>query len=260
MRIGRIQNDRTDAGFDAVLALGLEFIEYCCNDEAESDIFCTDKDLILRQKARTGIQISSVGRWNHDLQADGIILPDKKEKYFALLDTAIELGAKTFVCGVNKDRSISLYKNYANAIDFLGSLIERAAGKIKIAVQNCHVNNFIITPKEWEVVLGELPELYLKYDPSHAYNRGDDYLHEMSDWGERIAHLHIKGTVRAGSHRVDDPPAGMDDIAWGSVFAILYARGYNGDLSIEPHSNTWWGELGDAGIAFTRDFIKKFIM
>ena len=185
---------------------------------------------------------------------------EKREKYFALLDTAIGLGAKTFVCGVNKDESISLYKNYVNAIDFLGSLIERADGKIKIAVQNCHWNNFILSPKEWEVVLGELPELWLKYDPSHAYKRGDDYLAELSDWGERIAHFHIKGVVRAGSRAVDDPPAGMDDINWGAVFAILYARGYNGDLSIEPHSKTWSGELGDAGVVYTRNFIEKFIV
>lgn len=260
MRIGRIQNDRTDAGFDTVLSQGLEFVEYCCNNEAEADALCADKDLILRQKARTGLDVSSIGRWNHDLQADGIILPNKKERYFALLDTAIELGAKTFVCGVNRDESISLYKNYCNAVGFLHELIDRADGRIKIALQNCSWNNFLVSPKEWEIVLGELPELYLKYDPSHAYNRGDNYLQEMSDWGERIAHFHIKGTVHAGSRDVDDPPAGMDDLAWGAIFAILYSRGYNGDLSIEPHSRIWWGELGEAGIAFTRDFIKKFIM
>jgi sugar phosphate isomerase/epimerase len=260
MRIGRIQNNRTDAGFDKVKAQGLEFIEYCCNNEAESDALCADRQLILDQKARTGLDISCVGRWNHDVQANGVILPEKREKYFALLDTAVALGAKTFVCGVNKDESISLYKNYVNAIDFLGSLIERADGKIKIAVQNCHWNNFILSPKEWEVVLGELPELCLKYDPSHAYKRGADYLPEMSDWGERIAHFHIKGVVRAGDRAVDDPPAGMDDINWGAVFAILYARGYKGDLSIEPHSKTWSGELGDAGVVYTRKFIEKFIV
>ena len=260
MRIGRIQNNRTDIGFDKVVSQGLEFIEYCCNNETESDTLCADTKLILCQKERTGLDISCVGRWNHDVQAGGIIIPEKREKYFALIDAAIAVGAKTFVCGVNKDESISLYKNYTNAIDFLGSLIDHAGGKIKIAIQNCHWNNFLISPKEWEVVLGELTELYLKYDPSHAYKRGGDYLGELSDWGERVAHFHVKGAVTTGSRAVDDPPAGMDDINWGAVFAILYARGYNGDLSIEPHSKTWSGELGNAGVVFTRDFIKKYIV
>jgi sugar phosphate isomerase/epimerase len=82
----------------------------------------------------------------------------------------------------------------------------------------------------------------------------------MSDYGDRIAHFHIKGTVRAGKRKVDDPPAGMDDIRWGSVFAVLYSRGYNGDLSIEPHSAIWKGELGEAGIRFTKNYIEKFLM
>ena len=259
MRIGRIENNRSAEAFDDMVAQGLEFVEYCCNNEAESIAFCAAKDEIKVQMSRTGIAVSSVGRWSHDVQAGGVILQEKKEKYIELLDTAIELGAKTFVCGVNYDKSISLFKNYENAIAFLRELIEHANGRIKIAVQNCHCENFIISPKQWEVVLGELPELCIKYDASHAYNRGDDYLTELSDWGERIAHVHIKGTVRAGSHRVDDPPAGMDDLAWGSIFAILYARGYNGDLSIEPHSRTWQGELGKFGIEYTKKFIEPFI-
>jgi len=52
----------------------------------------------------------------------------------------------------------------------------------------------------------------------------------------------------------------MDDINWPSVFAVLYARGYDGDLSIEPHSPTWWGELGEKGVAFTRDYIRRFML
>ena len=59
---------------------------------------------------------------------------------------------------------------------------------------------------------------------------------------------------------MDDPPAGMDDIKWRSLFAILYARKYNGDLSIEPHSATWQGELGKKGVDFTAKFIKEFIL
>ena len=108
--------------------------------------------------------------------------------------------------------------------------------------------------------LDELPELYIKYDASHAYNRNLDYLEQLNDWGERVAHVHIKGTVHAGKRDVDDPPAGMDDIQWSSLFAILYSRGYNGDLSIEPHSKTWQGELGNAGVLFTRNFIKGFMI
>ena len=261
MRLGRIQNNYTEAGFDLVKNSGLDFIEICCNDENDMKKLVAAKDDVKAQIARTGIDVSCVGRWNHDINENGTINADKLAEYKALLDTAMELGAKTFVCGCNYDESISLYKNYTNAIDFLGELCERAKGTgTKIAIQNCDWNNFIVSPKHWEVVLGELTDLGLKYDASHSYNRGEDYLAVLSDWGERVAHVHIKGTTHAGRRHVDDPPAGMDDIKWPSLFSILYARGYNGDLSIEPHSDAWSGERGSAGVAFTRDYIRKFML
>ena len=52
----------------------------------------------------------------------------------------------------------------------------------------------------------------------------------------------------------------MDDIQWSSLFAILYARGYQGDLSIEPHSRVWSGALGEKGVLYTRDFIRGFML
>lgn len=260
MRLGRIQNNYTRAGFDEVAASGLSFVEICCNNDDEAQRLIASKDSVRAEIARTGIDVSCVGRWNHHVQANGAIDAENAKLYVQLLDAAIELGAKTFVCGCNYDESVSLYRNYTNAIAFFRSLIEHADGRIKIAVQNCDWNNFVTSPKDWDVVMGELPDLYIKFDASHAYNRGEDYLAQLSDYGERVAHVHIKGTTHAGSRRVDDPPAGMDDLQWGSIFAILYARGYDGDLSIEPHSGAWHGDRMDAGIRFTRDFIRPFIV
>ena len=55
---------------------------------------------------------------------------------------------------------------------FFGALLDRARESgIKVAVQNCGRNNFITSPHDWEIALGELPELWIKHDASHAYNR-----------------------------------------------------------------------------------------
>ena len=259
MRLGRIAS-YGDCGFEMAKASNLDFIEVCCNNQKEAEAFIADKKNVTNRILKYGLDVSSVGRWNHDIQENGILDPDKMASYIALLDTAIEIGAKTFVCGFNYDESVSLFRNYANAVDFFGTLTEHAKGKnIKVAVQNCHWNNFIISPEQWKIVLGENKDLYIKFDPSHAYNENRDYLSELSDWADRVAHIHIKGTVHAGTKPVDDPPAGMDDLNWGSFMAILYSRKYNGDLSIEPHSAAWAGDSERYGVDFTAKFIRQFL-
>lgn len=260
MRLGRIQNNYTSEGFDLVRESGLSFIEICCNNDEEAAHLVAAKDAVLAEIARTGLDVSSVGRWNHHIQKDGEIDRENEKNYFALLDTAIALGAKTFVCGCNYDESVSLYRNYTNAITLFRDLIERADGRIRVAVQNCDWYNFVTSPAQWDVVLGELPDLWIKYDASHAYNRGEDYLAQLNGYGSRVAHVHIKGTTHAGKTPVNDPPAGMDDLAWPSIFAVLYSLDYKGDLSIEPHSRAWNGARGAAGVAFTKKYIEQFLV
>lgn len=210
MRIGIASGSCSKDSFNNAKQLGCEFIEICCNSAEDAANFVNSKKETAQNIAITGVALSCVGRWNHNIQKNGKIDHELKKGYLELLDTARELGAKTFVCGFNYDDSISLFRNYCNAIEFFHDLIHRADSKIAVAVQNCDWNNFIVSPKQWEVVLGEHPELMLKFDPSHPYNRNEDYLAQLSDWGERVAHIHIKGTVHAGKRYVDDPPAGMD--------------------------------------------------
>ncbi|MEZ8222021.1 hypothetical protein GG496_002191, partial [Candidatus Fervidibacteria bacterium JGI MDM2 JNZ-1-D12] len=62
------------------------------------------------------------------------------------------------------------------------------------------------------------------------------------DYGHRFYHIHAKGCVKVAGKPFDDPPAGMDQIDWRSLFAILYKHNYQGDINLEPHSPTWLGE------------------
>jgi len=100
----------------------------------------------------------------------------------------------------------------------------------------------------------------IKFDPSGAYYRNVDYLAELDSWCGRVAHIHVKGAVSINGERIDDPPAGIDNIDWRSIFAILYKHGYDGGLSIEPHSETWRGELGERGVDFTINYIRPFLL
>jgi len=262
MKLGIINNAINPGSYDYVKSLGLEFIESCCNFDNDSKSFIENVGLIKENIARTGIKIQSVGRWNLLPNAGGKFNEEQMALQIALMDSAIEIGAPVFVCGVNKDDSVSLFKNYSFAVEYFGKLLEHAAGRIKVASYNCDWNNFVCSDEQWKIVHSELPELGIKFDCSHAINRGEDYLTELSNWGDRVYHFHVKGTAKTNGRYVDDPPAGMDGTCWGNVFAILYARGYDGGLSIEPHSTTWSDKtgLGEKGIEFTKNFIRQYIV
>lgn len=262
MKLGIIRG-YDEASFEYVKSKGLDFIESCRNSTADAADFVAKVESTKANIAKYGIPIASVGRWNPLVNISGKIDADEMKSMTDLLDAAIAVGSPVFVCGCNYAEDVSLYKNYSVAVDYFGQLIERAAGRIKVAVYNCDWGNFVHRDTVWDVVLGEHPDLWIKYDCSHAYNRGQDYLSELSNWGHRVAHFHIKGTVKTASgKRIDDPPAGMDAIDWGSVFAILYARKYDGGLSLEPHSATWRAatELGEKGIDFAIKFTRQFIL
>ncbi|MGI6743901.1 MAG: sugar phosphate isomerase/epimerase family protein [Eubacteriales bacterium] len=261
MKLGIIRG-YSAADFDFVKKNELEFIEVCCNFDPDIENFLKNKESIKENIKRTGIPIQSVGRWNMDCNIGGKIDPERFKFLASLLDAAIEVGSPNFVCGCNYASDATLYRNYTAAIELFGRLLERAGGKTNICVYNCDWENFVHSDAQWKVVLGELPELKIKFDSSHSFGRRSDYLAELSDWGDRIGHMHVKGAVRAGSRGIDDPPAGMDALRWSEIFAILYSRGYTGGLSIEPHSSAWRADIprGERGILFARDFIRRFLV
>jgi sugar phosphate isomerase/epimerase len=260
MQLGMIHG-YGEYSFDYVKSKGLSFIEVCRNSDNESENFIGAVESVKRQIDRTGVRIGSVGRWNSKPNAGGRLDEDVLMKNIRLLDAAHQVQAPVFVCGCNYDAEISLYRNYTFAIEYFSRMLEETDKRgMKLAVYNCSWENFIYSPAQWDVVMGELPSLMIKYDASHAYYRNADYLTELDGWCGRIAHTHIKGAVSLNGKRIDDPPAGMDNIDWQRMFALLYKHGYDGGLSIEPHSDTWRGELGERGVDFTINYIRPFLL
>ncbi len=251
--------------FEAVGKLGLDFIEVTCNFDPESEKFIASAKDVRRLVDETGIQIGSVGRWNlENVNCGGKIDEAQFDKNIRLLNATAEVGCPVFVCGCNYDGDVSIYKNYGVAIEYFSRLVEE--GKklgVKIATYNCHWNNFVVEPKQWDIVIDSVPELGIKFDPSHALTRdihGGTYLRELDKYLPHIYHIHIKGSTYLGTEHVDSPPAGMDQTDWNTIFVLLYKHGYQGGLSIEPHSGVWQGALGDAGVKFTVDFLRRYLV
>ncbi|MBR4933226.1 MAG: sugar phosphate isomerase/epimerase [Clostridia bacterium] len=268
MKLGIICESMKDqygpVAFESVEKLGLDFIEVCCNFDPDTENFINAVPETKKLLASSPVTIASVGRWNLKANQGGVIVPSELDKNIRLMNAAAEMGCPVFVCGCNYDDSISLYKNYGAAVEYFSKITEEAKKLgIKAAAYNCSWGNFVCHSAAWDVVLGEVEDLWIKYDPSHAFNRHSgylSYLEELNKWLPRIAHMHIKGATYLNGECVDDSPAGLDQIDWNTVFVLLYKYGYNAGLSIEPHSSVWQGELGEAGVKFTIDFMRKLML
>lgn len=261
MKLGII-NGWSEEHFRQVSDKGLEAVEFCINGKVNSDEVLAIKEEIKANSEKTGVAVGSIGRWGMKrIDENGQPIPDALHHDRNLIDLAAFVGCPVFNVGCNYAEGFSYYENCQFAINYFSLLLDYAADKnVKIATYNCDWDNFVFEEKAWSVIHGALPALGIKYDPSHCVHRNGDYLKEINEWGTRFYHFHLKGTLMINGESVDDPPVGLDDTNWGAVMGMLYTHGYDGMLSIEPHSNKWRGGVGQWGIDFTIQYMRKYIM
>lgn len=208
------------------------------------------------------LTITSIGQWGATKHSNGLlnekqILIDKK-----LIECCVEVNTKVFVTGFNYDENITLLANYNNAVSYFKIITEYAKELgIKVAVYNCDWNNFIYDEEAWKIVLGEVEDLYIKYDPSHAYYRNSDYIGEIENWANKFAHFHLKGAMKKDGRRIDDPPIGIDQLDWNTIITLLHIKGYEGYLSLEPHGSSprLNNEYSKSGIVKSKQYIDNLL-
>ena len=257
MKLGMISPSHDAAGIQRIKALGLDYAEFDVNAD---DISYLNRAEIRKALSETGVKLGAVGRWGRDrITADGSICAKEQKDEFDLIDMCAELGCPVYITGCNYVDGLSYYQNVSAAIAYFQSLIDYAAGSVKLCVYNCSWNNYVNKPHEWDIINDHLKALGIKFDPSHTVNGGRDYLSEAALYGANFDHVHLKGTLNIDGRHIDDPPAGMDMINWGALLSVLRKYNYQGMLSIEPHSATWQGELGEQGLKYTIDYFKKLL-
>lgn len=261
MKLGII-NGWSEGCIKYVHEKGLDAVEFCVNDKYDSAEFLAQAEAIKGYSEKYNVSVGSIGRWGMTrIDENGKVIPEALQHDKNVITAASIIGCPVYNCGVNYTESLSFFENCQIAIDYFKTLIEFGKEKgVKIATYNCDWENFVIEPKAWKPILSAVPELGIKYDPTHCMSRDGDYLVEMRDWAHRFYHFHLKGRVEIANDSYDDAPAGLDMIQWPAVMDILYTKDYDGMLSIEPHSSYWKGRKGQWGVDFTINYFKPFIM
>lgn len=259
MKLGIISNPSLSS-FENAKSKALSFVEFCINVDRNVDEFLSEISEIKNHISKTKVEVLSMGRWGADKINSKGIINSELENDKKLIKATGELGCPVYNTGCNYVDNLSFFDNCKLAIEYFQTLVD--FGKqynVKIATYNCRWNNFVHSDPVWTIIHGHIKDLGIKFDPSHSIYDNGDYLSEMKKWGKRFYHVHIKGSLVINQERYDDPPAGLDQTDWGSFMAVLYAVGYDKTLSIEPHSQTWTGDLGEKGIDFTINYMNKFL-
>jgi len=245
-------------GIKWVKDLGLKYAEFDVNGDTTPVLSATD-DIISAVK-EYGVSIGAVGRWgrkrlNEDLTVNG----DELKAEYDLIDFCEKVGCPVYMTGINYVNGFSYFSNITAAVNYFENLIKYSDGRVKICTYNCEWENYVNKPHEWDIVHGHLKELGIKFDPSHTINGGRDYLSEIVHYGDRVYHIHLKGTINIDGIHLDDPPAGLDSVNWPAFLSAFRKFGYDGMLSIEPHSATWQGEIGEKGLQYTIRYMKNLL-
>lgn len=252
-----IENDFRDLEY--YKSLGINDFELCTHEDATD--FLNNLGETRAKIIENELKIVSLGRWGAEKVKNGEILDNQIAIDMQHIDFAHEIGCNLYCTGINYDNSLSLIENYEQAINYFKKLIEYGSKfEIQIAVVNCDWNNYILGHKQWAILLEALPELKIKYDASHLFYRDKDYLAELEFLKDRVAHVHLKGSVKVDNKRYDDPPAGLDQIDWNSILTILYVNQYNGYLSIEPHAEKISREITKLGVGYTLKYFSERII
>lgn len=261
MRLGIIAPVQEES-FSMAHQRGLGFLEFCINEGDDVEAFCDQLDKIKEWIEQYKVEIGSIGRWKSlRINDRGEIIQEELERCFKLIDAASQLGCHSFVVGCNYVDGLSLYDNCSAAIAFFKELLAYAEPKgVKVSTYNCRKVNYVHSPDIWRIIHGHLPNLGIKFDPSHARFFGGDYMRETFDWGHRFTHVHLKGSLLVDGQKVDEPPAGLDQTDWPSFIATLRAVGYDACLSIEPRKSALPDELESKGVDYSVSYFKKLLL
>jgi sugar phosphate isomerase/epimerase len=281
--------------------IGYECLEVCCWPPSKAErrysgithidievMLASDDgaDRITAQFEEAGVQISGLGYYPNPLtpvaaEADASVAHLRR-----VIEAAPLLGVHRVNTFVGRDWHLSVEDNWPRFLETWRPLIEHAAAhKVRVGIENCPMTftgdewpggkNLASNPAIWRRMFGEIPDPHfgLNYDPSHMVWQQMDYLRPITEFADRISHVHAKD-VRMDIDRLNDVGIlafpnlyhspklpGMGDVDWGKFFSTLTDTGYAGPVCVEVEDRAYENTLEDRTRALRQSFnyLRQFI-
>lgn len=206
----------------------------------------------FRRAEAKGITFDAFIYCRNFIDDDEALRRKETEELYRRMDFAAEAGAERFILSTGISRARSLppeggcdpLKSLEPAVSFLEEAILRAKqNELLLCLENCPMyRNIATSPLMWRAIFGALEQKGLGFgaglcfDPSHFVWQMIDVYGPVSEFGERIKHVHLKDTALR--------PEKLNEV--GILHNTGSAEGFE--------ENQWWRHclIGDGEIDWPR--------
>jgi sugar phosphate isomerase/epimerase len=282
MKLGFVSAVLADLSLDEVLAFaaktGYSSVEVMCWPPGKSerrysgvthlDVTHLDVPALRELIARHGVAISGLGYYPNPLSANREEAEIAVEHLHRLIDAAADLGIPIVNSFVGRDPALSVEANWPRFVETWRPLIDHAEHRgIRVGIENCPMlftrdewpggKNIATTPAIWRKMFEAIPSPHfgLNLDPSHLIWQQIDYIAPLTEFRDRIFHVHAKD-ARIDKKALDDHGVlsypnlwhtpklpGLGDIRWGAFLGALAEVGYDGHVAVEVEDRAFEGTL-----------------
>ncbi len=270
-----------DIGFEEVFSIasqiGFKCVETMCWPPSKAErrysgithIDISDCDQAALAKIEktvqdTGVAISALGYYPNCLTADQAQAEVAIEHLKRLIAFAPTLNVSRVNTFIGRDERQSVEENWPKLLKVWKPIVDLAEKhNIKIGIENCPMffsadewpggKNIATSPKIWQRLFSDLgsPNLGLNYDPSHLVWQQMDYLLPLTQFADRIFHVHAKDVrldidklnqvgILAHPQEYHTPKLpGLGEINWGRFFSVLLDSGYRGPVCVEVEDRAY---------------------
>lgn len=241
---------------------------------------------IQAKVAQRGLTISALGYYQNPLCPDQAEAQVYVEHLGKVIDASAKLGVNAVNSFIGRDPAKSIDENWPRFLEIWRPLVQRAENAgVRIGIENCPMyfsgdewpsgKNLAISPAIWRRMFADIDRdaFGLNYDPSHLVWQQMDYVKPLTEFADKLFHIHAKDAM-IDKAALDDVGIlatpleyhtpklpGLGDVDWGKFFAVLGQNGYNGPVCIEvedrPYEKTLEGRKG--ALRQSSRFLRQFL-
>ncbi|WP_437227564.1 sugar phosphate isomerase/epimerase family protein [Planctomicrobium sp. SH661] len=243
-------------------------------------------DAIHNLSWRYGITISGLGYYGNPLSADR----QEAETAAAHVRQVIAACAKLHIPRMNtfigRDWTANVDQNFERFSEVWSPLIRFAEEQdVRVGIENCPMlftndewpggKNLAASPAIWRRMFKEIPSPHfgLNYDPSHMVLQQMDEVRPITEFADRIFHVHAKdmlinrealndvGTFALPSLYSDGRLPGRGQVNWPEFFKALRDINYAGPVCVEVEDREYEHSLQGRQQALREscDFLRKYV-